>query len=275
MRTLTRSFPKLNSEARWGIGILGAIIVLGILVPLFSPYNPLKSAGDTFILPGTLHLFGTDQLGRDVFTRTFSAAQLDISLAVIGVAIPLLIGTFMGGVLGTTRNPIVSGFWLIVIDAINAFPFLAIVIGVVAMVGSGVQGLLIALAAVNWARYAKIARARALQLREADFIHATEVLGYSRLQVLMRHILPNVYSEALAYGLSDFVIVIIAIAGLSFLGVGVRPPEAEWGAMISDGRPFLRQAWWITVFPGLTLSLTAIGVSLLAQGLTRSSRGED
>lgn len=275
MNAMTRAFPKLNNESRWGISILAAVLLLGILVPLVSPFNPLKSAGDTFILPGLPHLFGTDQLGRDVFTRTFAAAQLDIVLAVLGVTFPLLIGTLLGGILGTTRNPIVSSIWLIIIDAINAFPFLAIVIGVVAMVGSGVQGLLVALAAVNWARYAKIARARALQLREADFIHATEVLGYSRFQVLTRHILPNVYSEALAYGLSDFVIVIIAIAGLSFLGVGVRPPEAEWGAMISDGRPFLRQAWWITVFPGLVLSLTAIGVALLAQGLTRRSRGED
>ncbi|MCC7165279.1 MAG: ABC transporter permease [Anaerolineae bacterium] len=272
---MTRVLPKLNGEAHWGVAILAIIILLGVLVPLLSPFNPIRSAGDTFITPGMPHLFGTDQLGRDVFTRTFAAAQLDITLAVLGVAFPLVIGTFMGGVLGTTRNPVVSGAWLIIIDAINAFPFLAIVIGVVAMVGSGVQGLLIALAAVNWARYAKIARARALQLRDADFIHATQVLGYSRVQVLTRHILPNVYSESLAYGLSDFVIVIIAIAGLSFLGVGVRPPEAEWGAMISDGRPFLRQAWWITVFPGLTLSLTAIGVALLAQGLTNRSRGED
>lgn len=272
---VAKPVASLNNEARWGAGILALILVLGVLVPLFSPYNPLKSAGNTFILPGVPHLFGTDQLGRDVFTRTFAAAQLDITLAVLGVVFPLLIGTLLGGILGTTRNPIVSSIWLIVIDAINAFPFLAIVIGVVAMVGSGVQGLLIALAAVNWARYAKIARARALQLREADFIHATQVLGYSRFQVLTRHILPNVYSESLAYGLSDFVIVVIAIAGLSFLGVGVRPPEAEWGAMISDGRPFLRQAWWITVFPGLVLSLTAIGVALLAQGLARRSRGED
>lgn len=272
---ISRVLPALNSEARWGIGILAAVILLGVLVPVLSPYNPLKSAGDTFISPGTPHFFGTDQLGRDVFTRTFAAAQLDIALAVIGVFFPLVIGTLLGGILGTTRNPIVSSAWLIIIDAINAFPFLAIVIGVVAMVGSGVQGLLIALAAVNWARYAKIARARALQLREADFIHATQVLGYSRVQVLTRHILPNIYSEALAYGLSDFVIVIIAIAGLSFLGVGVRPPEAEWGAMISDGRPFLRQAWWITLFPGLVLSFTAIGVALLAQGFTRRSRGED
>jgi peptide/nickel transport system permease protein len=221
------------------------------------------------------HPFGTDQLGRDVFTRTFAAVRLDVVMAVIGVGVPLAIGTLMGGILGTTRTAFVSGFWLVIIDAINAFPFLAIVIGIVAMVGSGVQGLLISLALVNWARYAKLSRARALQLRESDFIYATQVLGYPRRQVLLSHILPNVYSETLAYALSDFVIVVAAIAGLSFLGIGVRPPEPEWGAMMSDGRPFLQRAWWITVFPGLILSLTAIGVALLAQGVVGRIRGED
>ena len=275
MNTATQFWQNFNNEARWGLAILLVILLLGVLVPMFSPYNPLVGTNNTFVAPGTTHFFGTDQLGRDVFTRTFAAAQLDIVLATIGVAIPLLIGTLLGGILGTTRSPFVSGLWLIVIDAINAFPFLVIVIGIVSMVGTGVFGLIIGLAAVNWARYAKIARARALQLRDADFIHATQVLGYSGIQVLLRHILPNVYSETLAYGLADFVIVIIAIAGLSFLGVGVHPPEAEWGAMISDGRAFLLRAWWITVFPGLILSLTAIGVALLAQGLLRRIRGEE
>lgn len=275
MKTALRRLPRLNREAGWGLGILALIIVLGVLIPLASPYNPLRSVGDVFIAPTLKHPFGTDHLGRDVLTRTFAAAQLDIALAFVGVTLPLLTGTLLGGVLGTTRNPLVSSLWLIIIDAINAFPFLVIVIGIVAMVGSGVTGLLVGLAAVNWARYARLARARALQLREADFVHATQVLGYSPVRVLVRHILPNVFSEALAYGLSDFVIVIIAIAGLSFLGVGVRPPEPEWGAMMSDGRRFLMQAWWITVFPGMILSLTALGVALLAQGLTGLAHNEE
>ncbi len=275
MNTITTTLQSFNRESRWGFFIIFGILVLGLLVPLLSPFDPLRGEAETFIPPGIPHLFGTDQLGRDVFTRTFAAVRLDIVLALLGVSLPLLIGTLMGGVLGTTRNAFVSGFWLVIIDAINAFPFLAIVIGIVAMVGSGVWGLLISLALVNWARYAKLARSRALQLREADFIYATQVLGYPRRQVLFAHILPNVYSETLAYALSDFVIVVAAIAGLSFLGVGVRPPEPEWGAMMSDGRPFLQRAWWITVFPGLILSLTAIAVALLAQGLVRRSRGED
>jgi peptide/nickel transport system permease protein len=135
--------------------------------------------------------------------------------------------------------------------------------------------VLVGLILTNWARYARIARARALTLREAPFIQATHVLGYSRARVLLRHVLPNVYSETLAYGLSDFVIVIITVAALSFLGAGVRPPTPEWGAMMADGRLFLQQAWWISVSPGIALSLTAIGVTFLAQGVVQHVRGEE
>lgn len=276
MKSITLpALQNVRGEARWGLGILLLIVLLGTAVPAVSTYNPLTSAGKPLSAPSSAHLFGTDQLGRDVFTRTFAAAQLDIMLALVGVSVPLLIGTLIGALLGTTRTATVSWLWTIIIDAINAFPFIVLVIAIVSIVGPGVKGLLIGLAATNWARYARIARARALTLREAEFVQATQVLGYSRLRVLLRHILPNVYSETLAYGLSDFVIVVITIAGLSFLGVGVRPPTPEWGAMMSEGRLFLRQHWWVTVFPGLVLSLTAIGVALLAQGVVGWARGEE
>lgn len=273
MSNLVGRLRNLGADTLLGMGLLALVLILGTVVPLVSPYDPLTSAGETFVAPSLAHPFGTDHLGRDVFTRAFAAVRLDLTLALAGVAGPLLIGTLLGGVLGTTQNPIISGLWLILIDAINAFPFLVIVIGIVSMIGSGVEALVIGLTMVNWARYARIARARALQLRDADFIHATQVLGYSRARVVLRHILPNVYSETLAYALSDFVIVIIAISGLSFLGVGVRPPEPEWGAMMADGRRFLMRSSWMTVYPGLILSITAIGVALLAQGLVRRMRG--
>ena len=144
---------------------------------------------------------------------------------------------------------------------VSTLPFLAI--------------LLIALIATNWARYAKMARARALTLRETEFVQATEVLGYSRPRILLRHLLPNVYSEALAYGLSAFIGVIGAVATLSYLGMGVRPPTPEWGAMIADGRLFLRRQSWITLCPGLVLTLTSIGVALLARGVVARARGEE
>ena len=259
-----------NMEVCWGLSILALIVILAILVPILTPYSTDRSAGDPLVPPCARNPFGTDQLGRDVFTRTFAAARLDLFLASVGVAIPLLIGTLAGAVAGTTQNRLASYFWTMVVDAINVFPFLVLVIAVVSFMGSGVPSILTALALRNWARYAKLARAKALTLRDADFVQAARVLGYSRTRVLVKHVVPNIYGEALAYGLSDFVLVIVAVAGLSFLGIGIHPPTPEWGAMMSEGRLFLTMEWWICVFPGLVLSLTAIGVALLAEGLTGS-----
>ena len=273
IRSSLTTLRRLDPESRWGIAVLVPIILLGSLVPALSPYHPeVAGAGVPLRPPDLAHLFGTDDLGRDVFVRTFAAAQLDMTLAFLGVAGPLLIGTFIGAVIGTTKWPLVSGAWMILIDAINAFPFIAITLAIVALFGSGPQGILAALTLTNWARYAKLARARALVVGKSDYFFATRVLGYSRPRVLLRHVLPNVYAESLAYGLSDFVFVILVIAGLSFLGAGTRPPTPEWGAMMSDGRLFLTTAWWIAVFPGLALSVTAIGVALVADGLEKRSR---
>jgi peptide/nickel transport system permease protein len=266
---------KLAGETCWGLGILSIIVLLGIIVPLVSPYDPLSGNSEALAPPSRSNLFGTDNLGRDVFTRTFAAAGLNISLALAGVGVPLVIGTLLGTLIGTTRSIAIAWFWVSIIDGINAFPFIVLVIAIVAMIGPGVYGILIGLVLTNWARYAKIARAKALALREAEFVQAAYVLGYSRLRILVKHVLPNVISEGLAYGISDFVIVIITVAGLSFMGLGVRPPTPEWGAMMADGRLYLQQEWWITVFPGLVLSLTGIGVALAAYGLERSAKGEE
>jgi peptide/nickel transport system permease protein len=275
MQSARLQLGDLSAEERWGLGLLVAIVVLGSLVPVFSPYDPrLGGTGVPLNAPSVAHLFGTDDLGRDVFTRTFAAAQSDLALALIGVVIPLSVGTLIGAIIGTTRLPLVSGVWMIVVESINAFPFIVIVLALVSVVGGGAVGVVVALSLTNWARYAKLARARAQVIRNADFIHATQVLGYSRARVLLRHILPNVYAESIAYALSDFVLVILVIAGLSYLGAGLKPPAPEWGAMMSDGRLFITTAWWIPVFPGLALSLTAVAVALLADGID-GRRGRD
>jgi peptide/nickel transport system permease protein len=136
----------------------------------------------------------------------------------------------------------------------------------VAVVGPGVTGVLSAILLTNWARYARIARARAIVVNKAEYVEALSLLGYSRPRIIFRHILPNTYTETMAYALSDFVIIVTTVAGLSFLGLGIRPPDPEWGSMMSEGRLFLTQAPWIVCFPGLALSLTATGVALLAGG---------
>lgn len=254
----------LEPQAKVGLFLVLVIVGLSIVVPLLSPYTTSALVGAPFQPPSAEFLFGTDNLGRDVFVRTFAAGRITISLAIVGVIIPFLVGTLIGGVTGTTSSRVISNVWTMLIDGINAFPLIILVIAVVAVVGPGVYGLLIAILATSWARYARIARARALIVSKAEFVQALTLLGYKRRRVIFRHVLPNVFAETRAYAMSDFVIIVLAVAGLSFVGLGVRPPTPEWGSMMNDGRLFLTRAPWMVVFPGLGLSLTATGVALLA-----------
>jgi len=259
---------------RLGGAMILAILVASFVVPAVSPYDPLAATGPTLAAPSADHLFGTDNLGRDVFTRTFTAARLDIGVALLGVAFPLFIGTVVGALLGLSRSRALAAVVGTIIDAINAFPMLALIIGLVAVLGIGLKSVIIALAFTNWARYARIARTRAMVVGKQDYVLAAKTLGYPRRRILLRHVMPNVSAETIAYGLSDFVLVILTVAGLSFLGLGVRPPTPEWGSMMSEGRLFLQTAWWMTVFPGLALSWTGVAVAFVAEGFRRRQRGD-
>jgi len=270
-----RHWRQLNAESRWGVVILALILLLSVSVPLLSPNDPYGFVDQPLQPPSAAFLFGTDHLGRDLLVRVFAAARLDIALAILGVSVPIVIGTFIGTLAGTTRNRVAETVWDGLVNALTAFPEIILVLGIVAMVGADIRGLLIAIWISRWAQYARIARAKSLALRDAEFVQAAQVLGYSQLRILVRHIMPNVFSEALAYALSDFIFIIVIIGGLSFLGLGVTPPTPEWGAMLAEGRLYLRTEPWLILFPGFFLSLTAIGVALLARGLERISKGED
>lgn len=266
MKKVLDTWRRLAPLARVGFIITATMVILSIVVPIVSPYSSTGLVGDSLKAPNGQFWFGTDSLGRDIFTRTFTAGQITISLALIGVAVPLIVGTILGAIVGTTSSRAVVAIWTTLIDGINAFPLIILIIAIVAAVGPGVTGIVVAILLTNWARYARIARARALVVNKAEYVQALKLLGYSRPRIILRHILPNTYTETLAYAFSDFVVIVTTVAGLSFLGLGVRPPDAEWGAMMSDGRLFLVQAPWIVSFPGLALSLTATGVALLVGG---------
>ena len=275
MTTLVQSWQRLNAGSRWGLIILAAILLLSVLVPLLSPHDPYRFVDDRLKAPSLAYPFGTDQLGRDLLVRVFAAARLDIALALLGISIPIVVGTFIGALTGTTRNWLTETVWDGIVNTLTAFPEIVLVLAIVSMVGTGVQGLLIAIWVSRWAQYARIARAKSLTLRESEFVLAADLLGYSRFRILSRHVMPNVFTEAIAYALSDFIFIIVIIGGLSFLGLGVRPPTPEWGGMLAAGRLYLQTQPWLVLFPGLFLSLTAIGVALLAQGLEQMSKGED
>jgi peptide/nickel transport system permease protein len=250
-----------------------AISIMGVVYPLISPYASDELASEAFQSPSLKHPFGTDQLGRDVMTRVFAAVPADIGVAFLGVSIPLIIGTIVGILLGLAKNRYFLSIVSSIIDGINSFPLLIIAIAMISFLGPGLFNVVIILTLMNWARYARIARTRAVVVLQQNYIEAAQLLGYSRRRIIFKHVTPNVSSECLAYALSDFILVIIIVSGLSFLGLAARPPAAEWGAMIADGRTYLGDAWWVTIFPGLALCWSAISLSFIVEGLSRRDRG--
>lgn len=261
-----------------GFGILAGstmfllLAIIGFASPLFMPYRYDELIGEGLAAPSWTHPMGLDQLGRDVLTRILAAVPADIGIAFLGVSFPLIIGTIIGILLALSKNKVFVSVVRSVIDGINAFPLLIIAIAMVSVIGPGLFNVVIILTLLNWARYARIARTRAVVVLNENYIEAARLLGYSRKRIVLRHVTPNVTSESLAYALSDFILVIVIVSGLSFLGLAARPPAPEWGAMIADGRIFLGEAWWLTVFPGLALCWAAIALSLMVEGLSRRNR---
>lgn len=256
-----------------GFFMLGSLVLAGAIIPRMSKYGPDELASMPLAPPSRANLFGTDVLGRDVFVRVFDAVFIDLGTAIIGVSIPLVVGTIIGTLLGISQNKRVNSVVGSLIDGINAFPFLVFVIALIAFIGPGVGSIVLAISLVNWARYARIARTRAVVVNKQGYVEAARTLGFSKKRILFKHIIPNVSSETRAYALSDFIIVIIAIAALSFLGLGIKPPQAEWGGMIRDGKDLLTVGfWWPTVFPGIALCWAGIAAAFISEGLTRRMR---
>jgi peptide/nickel transport system permease protein len=256
-----------------GATMFALITLVGFIYPLVGPYGSDEFVGESLGSPSWAHPMGLDQLGRDVMTRVFAAVPADIGIAFLGVTIPLVIGTVVGILLAISKNKYFVSFVSSLIDGINSFPLLIIAIAMVTFLGPGLFNVVIILTVMSWARYARIARTKAVVVMQQNYIEATKLMGYSRRRVIRKHIAPNVSSESFAYALSDFILVIIIVSGLSFLGLAARPPAAEWGAMIADGRTFLGEAWWLTIFPGLALCWSAISLSFIVEGLSRRDRG--
>jgi peptide/nickel transport system permease protein len=265
---------RAASERRWanaalyvGLGILGVVAFAAVFAPLIAPYAPnTQDLANAFQPPSSEHLMGTDNLGRDIFSRVVYAARVDLQLGFILTYVPLVYGVILGAVAGYFggRSDTVI---MRLVDVVIAFPFLVLVIAILAVVGPGVKGIYIAVLAVAWAMYARLTRAEMLVLREQQFMLAGEALGFSRRRIIFRHAIPNLLRPNLVFSMADFVLNILLVASLSFLGLGVRPPTPEWGAMVAEGQNFLLNAWWITTLPGIVIVVVGIALSLVGDGL--------
>lgn len=262
---------------RWsfGIGIAGfAMIVLAaIFAPVLTPYDPVTlDFTSTLQPPSWAHPLGTDNLGRDILTRILFAARVDLQIGAIGVAFPLVIGAVVGllaGYFGGWTDTVIGRL----IDVVIAFPFLVLVIAIVAMLGPGLINLYIAVTLVSWVLYARILRGETLALKRREYVLAATSLGYSHLRVMFRHILPNAIAPAIVFAMSDFALDVQLGATLSFFGLGVQPPTPEWGLMIAETRNFMLTAPWVVLFPGLAIVVLSLCISLIGDGLADRVRG--
>ncbi len=257
-----------NLVTAFAFGLLIVILLCAILGPYVAPYDPLASdTAQALKAPSAAHWFGTDQLGRDIFSRVIVATRLDVFIAIASVALVFLMGGLAGiaaGFFGGWTDRIVGR----VADTIMAFPLFVLAMGIVAALGNTVQNIIIATAIVNFPLYARVARAEANVRREAGFVQAARLSGNSEMRVLLVHILPNIMPIMIVQMSLTMGYAILNAAGLSFIGLGVRPPTAEWGIMVAEGASFMVSGeWWIALFPGLALMIAVFCFNLLGDGL--------
>jgi peptide/nickel transport system permease protein len=247
--------------------IVGIIVLLAIFAPLVTSYNPTTiNLLANLQGPSAAHWLGTDQLGRDIWTRLVYGARTDLSVAFIAVLAPFVIGTILGafaGYLGGWLDALIMR----IADVVVAFPFYVLVILLVFLLGPGTSSIYIAITIVSWISYARIIRGSTLVAKNQEFILAAQLQGFSTLRIIMRHILPNVISQAIVFAMSDIVNDILAIVTLGFLGLGIPPPAPDWGEMMSSGQQFLTTHWELTTIPGFAVVLTGLGLSLVGDGL--------
>ncbi|HWT57919.1 MAG TPA: ABC transporter permease [Rhizobium sp.] len=250
-----------------GAGLVLFFVLLAIAAPVIAPYDPIMQNAEVRLqAPSLLHPFGTDNFGRDILSRVIWGARLDLQMALIGVIFPFLIGTTVGTIAGFFGG-IVDALFMRLVDIILAFPFLVLMLSIIAILGPGLGSFYIAMALVGWVSYARLIRAQMLVLKGSDYAVAAVSLGFSRSRIMFRHLLPNAIAGSIVFSMSDATLVLLSGAAVSYLGLGVQPPIAEWGVMVAEGQSFVTTAWWITLFPGLSIVCLAFGFSMLGDAL--------
>jgi peptide/nickel transport system permease protein len=250
-----------------GLIITAIIVLAAIAAPLITFYNPIgQNLTDALQGPSAAHWLGTDQFGRDTWTRLIYGARVDLRVAFIAVLFPFVLGTVLGSIAGY------FGGWadlviMRLVDTVVAFPFYVLLIALVFVLGPGARSIYIAITVVGWVSYTRIVRAEILVAKRQEYVLAAQSGGLSSTRIMGRHLLPNVISQAIIYGMSDIVQDILAIVTLGYFGLGIPPPTAEWGSMINGGQNFLTTHWELTTIPGIAVIIVGLGLSLIGDGL--------
>jgi len=246
--------------------LLAAMVLIAILAPWIAPYEPNDiNLKESLQSPSKEHWLGTDHLGRDIFSRLLYGATTSFTIAISVVAFALIWGIALGGIagyFGGLSDDIISR----VIDLYLSFPSMIFALAIVGALGSSVLNLIMALALVHWASYARLMRGQVLSAKSNDYVSSARVIGASDRRILVKHILPNALAPVIVLATLDMGHVILSAAALSFLGLGIPPSVPEWGSMLNAGKEFMRTSPYLTLFPGMAITLTVILFSLLGDG---------
>lgn len=244
-----------------------AIIMIGIFAPLISPYSPYEgNLYDAFQSPSSEHIFGTDKLGRDVFSRVIYGARISLTAALILVISIFTIGTVLGIISGYFGG-IVDAIIMRISDMMISFPGMVLAIAMAGIMGANVKNAVIAIMVVSWTKYARLSRSLVLKIKETDYIHAAKVSGCKTIHIITRHIIPNIIPTLIITATTDIGTMILELSALSFLGFGAQSPQAEWGLMLNEGRAYMLDCPWLMIYPGLAICIVVVVYNLLGDNL--------
>jgi peptide/nickel transport system permease protein len=243
---------------------LGIATILGPILAKYDPNNGNIMLGAT--APSRAYLLGTDPEGRDIFTRILYGARYALGISVGCVLVSATLGSLLG-LIAAYFGGWVSGLIMRLLDLLISFPYVVLVIALLAALGPGLSSVAIAIIIVDWTTYARIIYGQVLTVREREYVEACRAIGASDGRIMIRHILPNVVTPAVVYATLDISQVILLMSALSFLGLGAQPPQSDWGTMISDGRAYIYSSWWVSTFPGFAIMLSGMSFAFLGDGL--------
>jgi peptide/nickel transport system permease protein len=270
MESRLKVFWRYFKKSRLAVGGLVVIVMMFMTASsasFIAPYDPGKTEVSMKLKPPSLqHYLGTDQLGRDVFSRMLFGSRVSLSVGFVAVAISICIGILVGAMAGYYGRWVDSVLMRFV-DIMLCFPSFFLILTVVALLGPSLFKVMVVIGITSWMGTSRFVRAEFLSLRERDFAQAAKALGVNDSRIIFRHILPNALAPVFVTATLDVATAILVEAGLSFLGFGVQPPAPSWGNILTEGRTYIFDAWWLTVFPGMAILMTVLSFNLLGEGL--------
>jgi len=256
-----------NSLARWGFAIIATVLLLALLAPMIAPYDPEAIDVKAILLaPSSGHWMGTDGLGRDVFSRMLFGARISLLVGFVAVGIATVIGVILGALSGFYRGW-VDMVIMRLVDVMLSIPTFFLILAVIAFLTPSIWNIMIVIGLTSWMGVTRLVRAEFLSLRDREYVLSAQTLGARNGRLIFRHLLPNSLTPIIVSSVLGIASAVLVESGLSFLGLGVQPPQASWGNILTDGKEYLEFAWWLSLFPGMAILLTVLGYNLLGEGL--------